>query len=99
MRRFPARIVNGFYGGAIQYFPTDRVFLGGGVGLGLFGPNPLYGDPSGDMEAGVALNARVGFYFWLLGEHALGFIVEAFPSFMEDAAVFGLAVNFQWQYY
>jgi len=33
--------LNNFYGVAAEVWPNDRVFLGGGIGLGVYGSNPL----------------------------------------------------------
>ncbi len=97
------QVLNGFYGPVMQVFLSDHVFLGGGLGLGLFGVNPLLrsGSSTGlpKMEAGFALAARAGFAFIAKGHHWLGVVLEAYPAFYGDKTAFGMSSILQWQYY
>jgi hypothetical protein len=94
--------VNGFYGPTLQYWVTDRFYLGGGVGLALLGADPL-GDRKRDihfLEAGFGVNARAGFAFALPGDHhALLLGVDGFGSQLEKSSTVAVALNLGWQYY
>jgi hypothetical protein len=90
------QIVNGFYGPAIQYWLSDGVFIGGGVGLGILAPNPLISSSS-EGKAGLAFNARLGVSPWSLEHHWFGAVLELFPAVYERTRVLGMALNLQWQ--
>jgi hypothetical protein len=94
--------VNGFYGPTLQYWVTDRFYLGGGPGLALLGADPL-GDRKRDihfLEAGFGLNARAGFAFALPGDHhALVLGIDAFGSKFAQSNTLAVALNLGWQFY
>jgi hypothetical protein len=94
--------VNGFYGPTLQYWATDRFYVGGGVGLAVLAGDPL-GSKARDihfLETGFGANARVGFAFALPGDHhALLLGVDAFGSKFEKSNTLAVALNLGWQFY
>jgi hypothetical protein len=95
--RYREQILNGFYGPAVQYWLSDAVFIGGGVGLGILAPNPLISSSS-EGKAGIAFNARLGVSPWSsLEQHWFGAVLELFPAIYERTRVLGIALNLQWQ--
>lgn len=87
-----------FYGVALQYWLSDEAFLGGGVGYGLLADNPFFSsDDSFESEGGLAFTLRAGYAVYTSRNHALGFTLELFPEFFDNARTFGTAINFQWQ--
>jgi hypothetical protein len=87
-----------FYGAALQYWLNDAGFVGGGVGFGLLAANPWFSGRSGiDSEGGLMLTVRGGYAFYTSRDHWLGFTLELFPGFFENANTMGVAINFQWQ--
>jgi hypothetical protein len=95
--------VNGFYGPTLQYWVTDRFYLGGGAGLALLAADPL--GPTNNrgiqyIEGGFGLNARAGFAFALPGDHhALVLGVDGFGSRFEKSSTVAVALNLGWQFY
>jgi hypothetical protein len=87
-----------FYGAALQYWLSDEAFLAGGVGYGLLAVNPLFSSSDDfDSEGGLAFTLRAGYAVYTSRNHALGFTLEFFPEFFDNATTFGTAINFQWQ--
>lgn len=91
------QILNGFYGPAVQYWLSDGVFVGGGVGLGVLAPNPLVSSSYSDGKLGVAFNATMGVSPWSFEHHWFGAVLDLFPAIYERTRVLGIALNLQWQ--
>ena len=94
--------VSGFYGPTLQYWPTERLFVGGGVGLAVLAAD-LYKDASKDvrfLETGFGLNARAGWAFLLPGtHHAFTLSVDAFGSRFDKSNTLATAMNLGWQFF
>lgn len=94
--------VSGFYGPTLQYWPTERLFVGVGVGLAVLAAD-LYKDASKDVRflaTGFGLNARAGWAFLLPGtHHALTLSVDAFGSRFDKSKTLATAMNLGWQFF
>lgn len=90
------RYVNTFSGLAAQYWPSDRLMLGAGVGMGTFLATGTRSS-SNNVNRGLALSGRVGYSVLSSEGHALRFAFEATPAFYENVEVTGYAVSFEWQ--
>lgn len=96
-----------FYGITGQYWLSDAWFIGAGVGLGVYGTNPL--TPSADdfHVTGVAFTGRGGYSFFNRKHISLAAVLELFPAFYhqdvsaqhEDLTALGAAVIVQLQYF
>ncbi|MDD9967656.1 MAG: hypothetical protein OXR73_15590 [Myxococcales bacterium] len=96
--RVPGRTImfqSTFVGGAIQYWLSNSLFLGAGIGLALL-DNYLFSD---DVESntGLMLTGRVGYSFYHNSGHSFALVGEFFPAFYDDATSCGLAANLEWQ--
>jgi hypothetical protein len=93
--------VNQFYGPIVEIWPHDRFYLSAGVGLGVFGPNPLVSSrSSGDPEAGLAFDARAGVALINAENHDLTLSIEVIPGFYRnDDSVQGYALVAAWKWY
>lgn len=89
--------LNSFFGPAVQYWPTDYLALGGGAGLGVFGPDPALARSSRDPKAGFALSLRAGLDPFALREHSFRISLEVLPAFYEGSRVIGTALVVEWQ--
>lgn len=95
------QIGSDFYGGVVQYWPSERFFVSGGVGLALFGTNPLQDIPKEYQftETGLGFDARAGWVFAVGGkQHAFGLVAEVIPTFTSKTTAIGSALNLQWQF-
>ena len=93
-----AQIGSYFYGIAMQYWPSDAAFVGGGIGYGLLALNPFFSsDLDVESEGGLIFTARGGYAVYTSRHHWLGFTLELFPAFYDNTTVIGTAINFQWQ--
>lgn len=92
-----ARFVNTFTGLAAQYWPTERLMLCAGVGLGTYIATGKASSSYDNVNRGLALSARVGYSVLSSEAHALRVAFEATPSFYENVQVTGYAVSFEWQ--
>ena len=94
--------VNGFYGPTLQYWATDRVFLGGGVGLAVLAAD-LYGEARKDVrffDTGIGLNARAGWAFALPGTHnAITLSIDGFASKFDKSTTVASALDLGWQFF
>jgi hypothetical protein len=90
---------NNFYGGGVEVWPNRYLFLGAGLGLGVYGPNPLVSSSTVDPVAGFALDFRVGTALAQGTNHdfILGF--EVLPAFYEDGTVVGFGLTGGWKWY
>jgi hypothetical protein len=96
----PSQIVLSFYGVHFQYWINDNLFVSGGPGLIIYGPNPLLkasGDP--DPKSGFGFGIRAGYSFANWENNSLRVSLELFPSFIEGNTVIGEAVNLEWQWF
>jgi hypothetical protein len=95
------QIGNTFVGPELQWWPSERIFLAGGVGLGLYGTNALQDVPKDYQfnESGLGFDARAGWVFAVGGkQHAFGLVAEFVPTFTKQSTVMGSALNLQWQF-
>ena len=75
----------GFFGPAVQHHITDRLFLGGGVGIGVDGDSA--------EDAGVAGDLRVG-YNLLVGRYGgVHLALELTPAWFDSGATVGVGVQ------
>jgi hypothetical protein len=90
-------LTGGFFGGALQYWTTENLWLGGGVGFGIAS---LYidGEPAIDPEIGLGLDLRVGVTPVIAGQHSLNFSFEVNPSFLDGGTLTGIALLIGYQY-
>ena len=93
------QFVHNFYGPVVEIWPIDRLYLGGGAGLAVFGPNPLTSNSDADSQTGWALDFRVGFALINSENHDLTLSVEVIPGFYEEDAVQGYALVAAWKWY
>jgi hypothetical protein len=92
--------VNNFYGPIVEIWPHDRFYLSAGVGLGVFGPNPLVSRSSRDPLVGLAFDARAGVALINGKNHDLTLSIEVIPGFYKnDESVQGYALVAAWKWY
>ena len=86
-------LVAGYLGPSLQLMVSDRVFVAGGLGLGVLT------DGDGQRgDRGVGLDLRVGIELAQWRQHALHIAVEAMPSWYDGGAVSTLGFQVGWQY-
>ncbi|WP_146646181.1 hypothetical protein [Labilithrix luteola] len=94
--------VSGFYGAGLQYWPSDRFFVGGGVGAAVLASD-LYRQGSRDVrytEVGFGGNLRAGWAFAELGNHhVFTLAIDTFASKFEKSSTLAAALNLSWQYF
>ena len=88
-----------FTGPMVEYWPRDRWFLAGGIGLGTFTPNPLTGSSVVISREGLALDARAGAVLAGGNRHALTLSLELIPAFYKNRAQAGAALVAAWKWY
>lgn len=88
-----------YTGPMVEYWPRDRWFLAGGIGLGTFTPNPLTGSSVVSSREGLALDARAGAVLAGGNRHALTLSLELIPAFYENRAQVGAALVAAWKWY
>lgn len=88
-----------FTGPVVEYWPSDRWFLAGGIGLGTFTPNPFTGSSVVSSREGLALDARAGAVLTGGPRHALTLSLELIPAFYENRARAGAALLAAWKWY
>jgi hypothetical protein len=93
------QIGHSFYGVGVEVWPIDRLYLGGGVGFALFGPNPLYSSSPMDTESGWALDLRVGAALAGGTNHDFTLSLEVIPGFYGDDIVTGFGLVGAWKWY
>ena len=93
------QLCNCFYGGVVQYWPSDAFFLGGGVGIALFDDNPLFSNVDVEGESAFGMTARAGWAFYASRAYSFALVYEVFPAFYDSVTVVGQALNLQYQYF
>lgn len=88
-----------FYGVGVEVWPIERLYVGGGVGFALFGPNPLFSSNDEEPEAGWALDLRVGGALVGGTDHDFTLSLEAIPGFYGDDIVTGFGLVGAWKWY
>jgi hypothetical protein len=88
-----------FYGPIVEIWPGDRFYVSGGVGLAVFGPNPLISSSDMESETGWALDFRAGVALVNSENHDFTLSVEAIPGFYEGESVQGYAFVAAWKWY
>jgi hypothetical protein len=96
--RSNSQIVHVFAGPMLEFWPHDRWFLGGGVGLGTLAPNPLLGSSIITARQGVALDVRGGAVLMGGVRHALIASLEIIPA-IYDRLELGVALAVGWKWY
>ena len=87
------RLIAAFVGPAVQFWPSERVFLGAGAGLAV----NLTDDAAGDVEDGYGLDARIGYNVFLTRHHVVHVAAEIFPTIFDDVTVVGAGLSLGWQ--
>ena len=81
--------VSGVLGGTLQYWTSDKLYVEGGAGMGLW-------NADGDSERGLGLILGAGYTVWNRGKHNLQVGVEYAPVFTENAVHnFGITFGYQ----
>ena len=89
---------NNFYGPILEVWPIDEVYFSGGVGVGLYGPNPLI-HSGGTQRSGFALDFRVGAALVQGTNHDFTLSVEVIPGFYDSRNIVGTALVGAWKWY
>jgi hypothetical protein len=93
------QIGHNFYGVLAEIWPIDEVFISGGVGFGIYGPNPLFSGSSRNSVGGWALDVRVGAALAQGTNHDFTLALEAIPGFYNGYTVQGFALVGAWKWY
>ncbi|HYJ11879.1 MAG TPA: hypothetical protein VEX18_22800 [Polyangiaceae bacterium] len=93
------QIVHNFYGAIVEIWPSDYVYLSGGVGFALFGENPFLSGGNDYLEGGWALDVRAGVALAQGTNHDFTLSIEAIPGFYEDETVVGFGLVGAWKWY
>jgi hypothetical protein len=88
-----------FYGPIVEFWPHDRVFLSGGFGLALLGPDPLLSSSDAETELGFAPDLRAGVALINDDNHDLTLSAEFIPGFYDVGNVQGYAIVAAWKWY
>lgn len=75
-----------FLGPSVQHWIDKAFWVGGGIGLGIFGASSTYNNDS-DAIGGVGLDLRVGYSFNTQSENTFNVSFEVNPSFLEENGV------------
>jgi hypothetical protein len=76
------RVTSGVFVGALQYWPTPNVWVGGGLGLGFLGVTLDSGDSN--STSGFGLDFRAGYTFNPDDDNTFNVSVEVTPTFLDD---------------
>jgi hypothetical protein len=87
------QIQNAFYGPVVQWWASDSVFVRGGVGLGVYGTNPLTKSNVEFRETGVAFDAGVGLSFFNSRHHSLRIAFDLYPAYYASVPTVTTAGN------
>ncbi|HEY7372687.1 MAG TPA: hypothetical protein VIF57_11045 [Polyangia bacterium] len=96
--RSNSQYIQAFAGPMVEYWPHDRWFLAGGVGLGLFTPNPFFGSSLRRQREGLAFDARAGAVLAGSARHALTLSLEIIPAIYDELRA-GAALLVAWKWY
>ena len=96
--RSDSQYIQAFAGPMVEYWPHDRWFLAGGVGLGLFTPNPFFGSSLRRQREGLAFDARAGAVLAANPRHALTLSLEIIPAIYDELRA-GAALLVAWKWY
>ncbi len=92
-------VTHAFFGPALQYWLTDQVWLGGGVGLTGFRVSDGF---SGEQIDGFGFDLRAGYSLSVGGENTLNLSFELIPGFYseggESARITGIGVLLGYQH-
>jgi hypothetical protein len=95
-----AQIGHNFYGVVAEVWPIDELFLSGGAGFAIYGPNPWFsGSSSLESVGGWALDFRVGTALAQGTNHDFTLSLEAIPGFYDGETVQGFALVGAWKWY
>ncbi|HKA91196.1 MAG TPA: hypothetical protein VKE22_26225 [Haliangiales bacterium] len=86
---------NSFLGIVVQPWLSERLYLEGGLGVGVLHPD--LGD-LGSTEQGFGLSLRGGYIFARAGRHAFSIFLETYPSFYSSRSVLGATLGVEWQF-
>ncbi|MEZ4401301.1 MAG: hypothetical protein R3B06_14845 [Kofleriaceae bacterium] len=82
-------ITQAFFGPSVQYFATDNVWLGGGIGVGI---GQVVVDGAGSSsDSGLGLDLRAGYTFNPEAKHAFNASLEITPAFLDGGTLTGIA--------
>jgi hypothetical protein len=91
----PGTFVAGFLGLNAQYWVAQKVFVGGGAGLGYFALT----ESDAEADTGPALNGRVGYELWQSSSSAIHAALEITPAFYEDGTLTSVGFQIGWQHF
>jgi hypothetical protein len=92
------QVLHTFAGPIVEFWPHDRWFLSGGVGLGVLTPNPVLGHSSLVTREGLAFDARGGAVLVGGARHALTLSLEIIPAIYNHFQA-GAALLVAWKWY
>jgi hypothetical protein len=81
---------SGVFGPALQYWTSDRFFITGGVGVGLWGVD-------GATDGGLGFILGGGYALLNSGKHNLQLGMEYAPAFTAPEAVHNFSITVGWQ--
>jgi hypothetical protein len=82
------RYTSAFAGPAVQRWVTDRLFIGGGLGLGVYGTSGSDVDEvDADSESGFAVDLRFGYDIVSGARGALHVAFEMVPVFLDEGTI------------
>jgi hypothetical protein len=95
------QVLLGYYGPSLQVYLAERLFIGGGVGLGvLVGSSLERARPTERLgEIGLGLQGRLGWAFYASKAHQFSLITEALHARTDNASSVGAALSLGWQYF
>jgi hypothetical protein len=88
-------IQNGFVGAELKIKVHSAVVLAGGLGVQIVGDTPGLNDGS-SQEVGAGATLRAAFLPWRVGDHALGFTIEAIPGVVDESFTYSLGAGLTW---
>lgn len=91
------RWMNTFSGIAVQHWPSDRIMLGAGLGMGIFTATSGSSSGSATVDRGFSFSARAGYSIMSGQSNALRLAMEITPAFYEHTRVTGVAMGLDWQ--
>jgi hypothetical protein len=82
--------ISGVFAPTLQYWASDKMYLEGGVGAGVW-------NAEGDSNQGLGLILGAGFTMWNRGKHNLQVGFEYAPAFTDPGTVhnFGITIGYQ----